>query len=135
MKLDTPNEGELAWIADHLERAWAMAEKYGGGATTPLGKLDGLWSSWTEALRESGDDPNPLINMVGIAFGQHLVDEAGLTWVIATDEHGTELAVHGQANGTLVYPCNLVAKRWQSGETDFVERVGSAMIRDLLALG
>lgn len=134
MKLDAPNEGELAYISDHLGRAWAMAEKYGGGATTPLGKLDGLWTSWCEALRESGDDPNPLINMVGIALGQHLVDTAGLAWVIATDEHGTELALHGAATNMLVYPCNLVAKRWQSGETEFVERVGSAMIRDILAL-
>ena len=46
--------------------------------------LDTLWATWSSALRESGGDPNALINMVGVAFGQHLVDTVGLAWVIAS---------------------------------------------------
>lgn len=111
-----------------------MAKKYGGDdealARPTLAGLDGLWATWCSALRESGDDPNALINMVGIALGQHLVDALGLVWVIATDEFGTELAVHGERNDVLVYPCNLVAKRWQSGEAEFVAEVGAALLQD-----
>jgi hypothetical protein len=132
MTLAAPNKQELAWLADNLARARAMATKYGGDAT--LAGLDGLWTTWCAALRESGDDPNPLINMVGIALGQHLVDTLGLAWVLATDDAGTELAVHGQPNDVLIYPCNLVGKRWQSGETDFVARVGGELVRDISAL-
>jgi hypothetical protein len=134
-KLDALSDKEHAWIADNLSRALTMAKKYGGdaeAATRPtLAGLDGLWSTWTVALRESGQNPNALINMVGVAFGQHLVDELGLSWVIASDEHGTDLAVHGPQGNVLVFPCNLVAKRWQSGESEFVARVGAEMIRDI----
>jgi hypothetical protein len=55
----------------------------------------------------------------------------GLDWVIATDEYDTDLAVHGARNDVLVHPCNLVAKRWQSGETAFVARVGAELVRDI----
>ena len=134
-KLEAPTEQERAWIADNLARATAMAKKYGGDPETlarpTLAGLDGLWATWSAALRDSGDDPNPLINMVGVALGQHLVEALGLTWVIATDEYGTELAVHGEPNDVLIYPCNLVAKRWQAGETEFVARVGAEVVRDV----
>ncbi|MFT3697487.1 MAG: DUF3806 domain-containing protein [Kofleriaceae bacterium] len=121
-----PNESELAWIANNVARATEMARKYGG--------LDDVWTSFSGALRASGDDPNTVINMVGIAIGQQLVDALGLSWVIATDEYGTELAVYREANNVLVYPCNLVAKRWQSGETNFIEPIVASMIRDIGAL-
>ena len=115
-----------------------MAKKYGGDGEAlvrpTLAGLDGLWATWCSAVRESGDDPNPLINMVGIALGQHLIDALGLVWVIATDEFGTELAVHGEQNDVLIYPCNLVAKRWQSGETEFVSRVAAELVRDISGL-
>ncbi|HEY1817795.1 MAG TPA: DUF3806 domain-containing protein [Kofleriaceae bacterium] len=129
-KLDAPTERELAWIADNLTRATAMAKKYGGDAKE-LAALDALWATWSAALRKSGGDPNPLINMVGVAFGQHLVDTAGLAWVLASDEHGTDLAVHGEPGSVLVYPCNFVAKRWQSGETEFFARTGAQLVADI----
>jgi hypothetical protein len=137
-KLEAPNAQELAWIADNLARATAMAKKYGGDEDTldrpTLAGLDGLWSRWCAALRESDGDPNPLINMVGIALGQHLVDALGLEWVIATDDAGTELAVHGEPNDVMIYPCNLVGKRWQSRETVFVAAMGASLIRDVTAI-
>lgn len=137
-KLQAPNEQERAWIADNLARATAMAKKYGGDEETlarpTLQGLDGVWVTWQAALRKSGDDPNPLINMIGIAFGQHLVDALGLEWVIATDEYGTQLAVHGEPNNVLVYPCNLVAKRWESREPAFLAKVGAQMVRDVNAV-
>jgi hypothetical protein len=60
---------------------------------------------------------------VGIAFGQVLVDKVGLQWVVATDEYGTEFAVHGLPNrgDVLVYPANFVAKRWERRESNFLE--------------
>jgi hypothetical protein len=136
--LEAPTDKELAWLAGNLAKATAMAAKYGGdaeGLARPtLGGLDRLWAAWSDALRTAEKDPNPLIMMVGVALGQHLVDALGLAWVIATDEYGTELAVHGEVGDALVYPCNLVAKRWEAGETEFVERVGAQLVRDLRAL-
>lgn|SRR5690349_19075 len=136
-KLEAPNDKERAWIADNLAKATVMATKYGGdaeGLARPtLAGLDGLWAAMGAALRAAGKDPNPLINLVGIAFGQHLVDAVGLEWVVATDEYGTELAVHGEPNHVLIYPCNLVAKRWESRDTGFLARIGAEIVRDINA--
>ena len=63
------------------------------------------------------------------------VDDLGLAWVVATDEHGTEIAVHGEPGDVLIYPTNLVAKRWTSGEDRFIEPLFAAMRADLIARG
>lgn len=132
--LEAPNANELAWIADNVAKATELANKYGGDeATAPatLAGLDAVWVTLGTALRESGEDPNFFINMVGLAFGQYLVDTVGVAWVLATDEHGTEIAVHGQPGDILVYPTNFVAKRWESGEAEFLAQVGSQMVADI----
>jgi hypothetical protein len=112
-----------------------MAHKYGDdpeGLPCPtLAALDTVWTTFGGALRESGDDPNAIINMIGLAFGQVLVDRLGLAWVVATDEHGTEIALHGELGDLLVYPTNLVGKRWASGEDKFLDALGTQMIADI----
>ena len=50
------------------------------------------------------------------------MEAAGFRWVVATDKYGCEmalLALPGRGD-VLVYPSNLVAKRWQSRETGFL---------------
>jgi hypothetical protein len=67
---------------------------------------------WLEQPEQDREDPNPFINAIGSAFGQALVDALGLEWAVVSDEHGTEIAVHGQPGDILVFPPNLVAKRF-----------------------
>jgi Domain of unknown function (DUF3806) len=40
--------------------------------------------------------------------------------VVVSDEHGTEMAVHREAGDVLVFPANLVAKRWETRHTGFL---------------
>ena len=56
--------------------------------------------------------------------------------VIATDEHGTELAVYGLPNrgDVLVYPANFVAKRWEQRETNFLEEAYRRIAEDVRAI-
>jgi hypothetical protein len=79
---------------------------------------------------------NAVINYVGIAFGQALVDGIGFSWVIATDDQGSELAVHGfpGRGDVLVYPANFVAKRWERRETNFLEKAYQQIGRDARAI-
>jgi hypothetical protein len=69
--------------------------------------LDDLWA----VVRDNDDDPDAIINLVGLAFGQLLVDRLSLSWATLTDEHGTDIAVRGPAAFT-VFPTNFVAKRY-----------------------
>jgi hypothetical protein len=116
-RVEPLNEAELRWVADNVAEAQKAAEERGlaEGEIGPRA-LDELWAL---LLSERLDDPNALINLVGLALGQLLVDRFGLDWVALTDEHGTEIAVRGPSNLT-VFPTNFVAKRYETHETGFI---------------
>jgi hypothetical protein len=124
--IEAPNQAELEWIESNLGIAKALAAPYLDGEETlpapPV--LDQIFAGWLEDWRSlpepERDDPNVYVNAVGVALGQALVDELGLEWAIVTDEYGTEIAVHGQPGDILVFPTNLVAKRLERNETDFI---------------
>jgi hypothetical protein len=132
------NDGERAWVADNIAQACTFAKKYGGDPETvdraSLAALDRVWSLFTSNLRETGGDPNGVINMIGLAFGHHLATTCELSWVVATDEQGSEIALYGQLGEILIYPTNFVAKRWIAGEGAFMERVFEQIQADVTRL-
>lgn len=109
------NPAERAWIDDNI----AAARRYVEDAGHPLDEnqtldppaLDAAWSFWLRAWPADEEDPNPVINALGLAFGQYVVERLGLAWTLVEDEHGTDVAVHGQPGDVLVFLANLVAKR------------------------
>jgi len=107
------NDAEPEWVAARVAAARrAIGE---GEITAPA--LDALWE------QTRGTEPpeqNDRVNVVGLALGQHLVDRFGLEWAVLSDEQGTEMAVRGPSDFT-VFPTNFVAKRYESGETHFIE--------------
>jgi hypothetical protein len=123
------NDAELAWVADNVAAAREAIVDAGIDATgTFTGEaLDELWA--TLRADEIGD-PNASINLVGLAFGQMLVDRFPLDWVALTDEHGTEIALRGQSDFT-VFPTNFVAKRYESGDTGFLAPFVAEVARTL----
>lgn len=126
------NAAEQAWVAESLASLPGM-----GGADGDIVALGAVYDDalrgWTAtaAAPEGRPDPNDVINRLGIGFGEYVRTHTGLAWVIAGDEYGTELALHGQPGDIVLYPANLVAKRWVAGETgvlpglaaDLIERV------------
>jgi hypothetical protein len=120
-KISDPTPAEQVWITDNLAAARELLVNTGGDATNVLepSLLDTTWAAW---LREHDpdEDPNPVINALGAAFGQHLVDRLGLAWKIVEDEHGTDLAVYGTPGDILIFPANLIAKRYEGRETHFI---------------
>jgi len=125
-KIEKLTDKENAWIAAQLQGAAKLVDIFVPEATgqpLTLAALDQAFAVW---FASSPNDPqiiNAVINRVGVAFGQLLVAGIGLSWVIATDEHGSDLAVHGLPGrgDVLVFPANFVAKRWEKQETHFLE--------------
>ena len=120
--IEPPNDAEAEWVRTNVMGVREAA----GGEASPA-QIDELYAGWFEEWtakpEEDRDDPNPMINAFGLAFGQVLVDELGLDWAVVTDKYGTEIAVHGQPGDLLVFPPNLVAKRFERGETHFLEPI------------
>lgn len=119
------NEAEHQWLASCIDGARQLVAAYSpADASRPLdaGVLDRTYAAWLATGETDGDRINQAINAVGSAFGQLLVEAAGFRWVVATDQFGCEMAIlalPGRGD-VLVYPSNLVAKRWQSRETGFL---------------
>jgi hypothetical protein len=120
--IEPPNDAEAEWVRTNVMGVREAA----GGEASPA-QIDELYAGWFEEWtakpEEDREDPNPMINAFGLAFGQVLVDELGLDWAVVTDKYGTEIAVHGQPGDLLVFPPNLVAKRFERGETHFLQPI------------
>lgn len=138
-KTEQPTDKEHAWIAAQLQGAAKLVEIFvpeAAGKPLTLAALDQAFALWL------ADDPkdtqiiNAVINRVGVAFGQFLVDGLGLSWVVATDAHGFDLAVHGLpgTGDVLDYPANFVAKRWERGEQHFLEQAYQQMAEQVRTL-
>ena len=121
---------ESQWRGQQLEAARQLVERYCGTSELPptLASLDAAVDGWTDDATDDRPEANDLVNAVGVAFGHHLAKAAGLTWVMATDEAGTELALRREAGDVLVYPCNLVAKRIVDAERGFVQPVYDELV-------
>lgn len=139
-KIEALTKAERSWIASQLEGARLLVEAFSPadtGQPLTLAVMDRTFAGWLAAGITDPDQVNGLINCTGIVFGQALVDELGLEWVIATDPHGTDLAVYGLpgAGDVLVYPANFVAKRWERKETHFLERSFQQMAEQIGSIG
>jgi len=118
-------DNERGWIAQQLEGARLfVAAMSPADADQPmtLEALDRAFATWLPHAGEDTTQINAAINVVGIQFGQFLVDKAGLEWIIAADTQGTDLAVRALPGrgDALVYPANFVAKRWERRESNFL---------------
>lgn len=130
---------EQAWVASQLELAAkiinAFAPKDAGKPLT-LAALDRAFAAWVDTKATDSELVNGVVNGVGVAFGQSLVDKLGFAWVMASDADGTDLAVLGLPGkgDVLIYPANVVAKRWERRETNFLERVYEQVAEQVKAL-
>ncbi|WP_426225618.1 DUF3806 domain-containing protein [Pseudarthrobacter sp. DSP2-3-2b1] len=113
-----PNEAEVRWMEGHLQ--FIAAQQVDLNDSSQIGEFyERVLNSWLSDPEESRTDPSDFINLLGTAFGECLVRQTSLRWVVASDELATELAVHDDRSDLLVYPANAVAKRWterQSGD-------------------
>jgi hypothetical protein len=117
--------GEQEWIMQQIEIAHEFVQRTLNKDTEGLPspeELDQAFNSWLHSLSDDPSDANAVINCVGVAFGQHLVDSTPLEWVIASDEYGPELALYGLPGqgDFLVYPQNFVAKRYDANVGIFI---------------
>ena len=129
-KIEYPNQAELGWIEDNLRKAREFVGKE-KDENIELKELDDAFAKWLDTNDPENEDPNPFINVFGIAFGQYLVDQLGLKWMVVTDRDGTEMAVYGQPGDILVFPTNFVAKRYVNKQKEFFSLFYPEMKKDI----
>lgn len=124
------SDAERAWIAGNVavaQELLATLSPVERGKTLTPDVLDRLYAYWVARQAQVELSPNDVINAIGLAFGQHLVERHGLNWVIVTDHDPPEIAVHGQPGDLLLFPPNLVAKRFERSETYFLVSIANGV--------
>jgi hypothetical protein len=135
-RVDALTETEVRWVETQLAAAADLAHAY-TGASEPLPSLDRMAATlqaWRSRPEPRDPDVNAVVNALGIAFGEHVRRSTGLGWVIAADDQGTDLALHGQPGDILIYPANAVAKRIVAGEDDFFSPLHASMCESVAAV-
>lgn len=129
MKSKPINASEKEWISQNISATRGMISSLddaGGDVVTPEA-LDKVYGVWFASHEKGQEDPNAVINAMGIAFGSYLVDTLAMEWAIVKSQGVMELAVVGQPGDIAVFPANLVAKRYGKGETGFFSHLYSEM--------
>ena len=136
-RIEPLNRAEFAWVRDELANAQArriaLLTRMLPTSSRRKFSTRRMPLPTTPRPRPMPNYANAVINAIGIAFGQHLVDTLGFQWCAVSDSHGQELAVVALPDTAkvLVFPPNLVAKRWESGTTDFLGYIYTGIKDDL----
>jgi hypothetical protein len=126
--LEPLTNAETDWVRSNI--AGLADQDVRLGDIDDLGRhYDEMLSGWLRLDETQRPDPNDVITQIGLAFGQFVGDHAKLDWTIATDEYGAEIALHRTRGNVLIYPTNLVAKRWAAEELHALP----ALARDMIA--
>jgi hypothetical protein len=89
---------------------------------------DELLTVWLRLREPDRPDPSTVITQIGLAFGQYVVDQAGLEWVVATGASGPEIALHRAQGDVLVYPTAMVAERWAAEQAGVLPPLARATV-------
>lgn len=135
------NDAEIQWIKGCVEQARGFVEKYqkGSGAVVldPTA-LDQTFAGWLKEWKKgkTSEDPNLVVNSIGLAFGQWLVDHLGMEWSVIEDAGASDMAVvFGPPGGQVqVFPTHAVAKRLEARETGFLEPLFDAIKAQVTAV-
>ena len=111
---------ELLALDPHSEAAEKIRSDAQAKGLADVVSLEHLAADWQSRPAIERPDVNDLVNSLGVAVGEHIRLGTGLTWVIAVDSNGSELALHATIGDILICPQNLVAKRIVAGESGFV---------------
>jgi hypothetical protein len=136
------SEAEEAWLQSRLRQGSDFVQRFDPMPTESALTLKSLDRAFANRIGSDSPDPaftpNEVVLCVGVAFGNHLVKHLGFQWVIVTDQFGTDIGVLARPGkgDVVIVPTDFIAKRYESRETDFMERsfaVIESQIREIAA--
>jgi hypothetical protein len=136
-KVSALTEAHETWLREQLEAVKAFVADYGSNRADGVAEVEHAWASWLDRQNVDPADPEPVINAVGVYFGQVVIEAlTGFGWVVAEDEAGTDLAVFGLpgAGDVLIYPASVVAQRYESRDGFFLQSGRDEIVAEVRAI-
>jgi hypothetical protein len=130
-------EAHETWLREQLEAVKLFVADYGSNRAEGLAEVEHAWASWLDRQNVDPSDPEPIINAVGVYFGQAVIAALeGFGWVVIEDESGTDLAVFGLpgAGDVVIYPASVVAQRYESRDGFFLQSGRDEIVQQVQAI-
>jgi hypothetical protein len=125
--LEPLTAAEVDWVRSSIAELADQDVRLGD--IDDLGRhYDEMLTAWLRLNESQRPDPHAITNRIGLALGQYVADQARLDWTVATDEHGTEIALHRERGNVLIYPTNLVAQHWAAHALNTLPALARDMI-------
>lgn len=128
-EIEALTEDEAEWVRSTIAGLEEQGvERYD---IDDLGRhYDELLTGWLRLREADRPDPDRILTQIGLAFGQLIVNHAGLEWGVATGPRGVEIALHRPAasGGVVIYPISVVSERWVAEETEMLPALTRATI-------
>ncbi|HKX69153.1 MAG TPA: DUF3806 domain-containing protein [Intrasporangium sp.] len=113
------SEAERSRIARGLA---ALAQR--GIDVDDLGAVGAAYDlAFAEHRGGAGQSAAEVVELFGIAIGEHLVRHSTRSWAVVTDVFGTDLGLRDARGETVIVPHNLVSARWMREETGWIPGV------------
>jgi hypothetical protein len=124
---------EQVWLAKHLSESVRFVETHGAiaGQVFDPAVLDAAFTGWNGCSIAEREEERVVVNALGTAFGQWLVDTQGMTWVVMIEDDGEDFGVNHDRIGLTVAPLTIAARRMQSGMEDFFSVLGRLIKREI----
>ncbi len=74
-------------------------------------------------------DSGELVELFGIAIGEHLARHSAREWAVVTDVFGTDLGLVAARAETVIVPHNIVSARWMRRERGWIPLVVSHLVQ------
>jgi hypothetical protein len=116
------------WLKQNLEKARELKDEYWEKPMPPDKEfmphvLDEVFNSWTNDKSKTKKEPDFVINSLGAAFGQYLVDHYNMKWIMISDEYGTDYAGLHKKWDIIAYPLSSVKKSIDQNKVDFFKNI------------
>ncbi|HEY3530604.1 MAG TPA: DUF3806 domain-containing protein [Nocardioides sp.] len=128
-------EDEVEWVRATIAELAEQGVRLGD--IDDLGRhYDELLEGWLRLREADRPEPSGVLDQIGLAFGQHLADHTGLEWCVATDAQGVTIALHRPRTPgrVLLFPVDMVSKRWAAQETRVLPALARATIDAVLQI-
>jgi hypothetical protein len=124
---------EQVWLAKHLAESVRFIETHVEKAreTFEPATLDGAFTAWNRRSPAEREEELEVVNALGTAFGQWLVDTQGMSWVIVSDDGGADFGVTHARIGITVTPLAIAGRRMHSETQDFFSVLGRLIRREI----
>jgi len=126
-------ETEREWIEQAIVRAMMLVRSYRIAGDHPKltpAVLDQTYAAWL-AHPLADMEATGVFNALGVAFGQYLVDHAGMRWVVYAKEGQTDIAAYRASGKVVVFPTHVIRKRYPNRSTNFLAPMYSDMVKSL----